>query len=143
MELTLERKVKTDKATFGNLLVDWKFFAHTVEDIERDIKNDCSGKVYAETAIPVDKYQVAVTWSNRFKRPMPLVMGVHCFEGIRIHTGTSERSSAGCIIIGSASDNKTGVTADAGLVNRLIDLLTAAQSKEKCHLTIVQKYGGL
>ena len=60
----------------------------------------CKGKVYAQTAIPAGIYKVTMEYSPKFKRRLPLLHNVPHFIGILIHSGTTEKDSAGCIIIG-------------------------------------------
>ena len=57
-------------------------------------------KVYGETAIPAGKYEVVVTWSNKFKQYMPLLLNVPGYSGVRIHSGNSAADSLGCILVG-------------------------------------------
>ena len=140
MELILERKFHNENSTEGNLYVNGKFFAHTIEDRVRAKPGEWKKevKVYGKTAIPYGAYPVMVTWSNRFKRPMPGIFNVEDFEGIRIHWGTSELSSAGCIIISSKADNEHDkLILDKSTTEKLIDIIEEAQKKEKVHITIV------
>lgn len=144
MELRLERKFLNKTSTEGNLYVDGKWFCHTIEDRVRAGKGAWSKhkKVYAQTAIPYGEYEVKVTWSNRFKRPLPLVINVPDFEGIRIHNGSSELSSAGCIIISYKNDdgpdgNKNRIVNDTKAMNDLTKLLEETQKNEKIILKII------
>lgn len=57
-------------------------------------------KVYGQTAIPTGEYQITITYSNRFKKLMPLLNNVPGFAGIRIHTGNTDKDSDGCILVG-------------------------------------------
>ena len=57
-------------------------------------------KVYAKTAIPTGTYKIEMTYSNKFKRILPLLVDVKGFSGIRIHRGNTEIDSSGCIIVG-------------------------------------------
>lgn len=99
MKLTLRRTKKTSTYTEGRLFIDGIYYCDTIEDVERTLNSEAD-KVYAQTAIPCGQYAVEVNYSPRFGRTMPQVMNVPFFTGIRIHSGTTERSSAGCIIVG-------------------------------------------
>lgn len=106
LELALHRDVFTLTTTMGVLTVDGKSFGYTVEDEDRGLAQGMALadltriKVPGETAIPVGRYQVRKTWSNRFGRDMLEVLDVPGFRGIRIHAGVSEASTRGCICPG-------------------------------------------
>lgn len=140
MELKLERKIFNKTSTEGNLYVNNKWFCNTIEDVVRAEPGKWRSelKVYAQTAIPYGRYPVLVTWSNRFKRLLTGVFNVPDFEGIRIHNGISELSSAGCIIVSYKDDDANHkLINDKAAMNDLCDLVKAAQDKEKVFLDIV------
>lgn len=135
MELVLERKYLKEKYTVGNLCVDGVFFCNTLEDTVRDInKNgifDCGEiKIYGETAIPYGEYEIKVTYSPKFKRELPLLLNVPCFEGIRIHRGNTHRDTLGCIIVGE--NKKKGMVMNSTQYEiKLVSLLKNEQNKNK------------
>lgn len=94
MKLEVKRLHRTKKSTIGELTIDGKFECYTLEDIERDVK------IKGETAIPKGTYKVIINQSNRFKRLLPLLIGVPNFEGVRIHAGNSNHDTEGCILVG-------------------------------------------
>lgn len=94
MELKLKRIAYREKYTIGKLFIDDVYFCDTLEDVPRDIK------IQNETCIPKGKYKVVLNISNRFKRLMPLLIDVPNFTGIRIHTGSTEKDTSGCILVG-------------------------------------------
>jgi hypothetical protein len=94
MDLKLERLWKSDVCTIGKLMVDGNHDYFSLEDIERETK------VHGQTAIPKGHYLVEITYSPRFKRHMPQVMGVPGFEGVRIHPGNRAADTEGCILVG-------------------------------------------
>lgn len=101
MELRLIRTFFSDKQTIGELYIDDKLTYYTMEDKDRYLENNgCSSKIPKETAIPRGKYKVIVDYSNRFKKDMPHVLDVPCFEGIRIHVGNYAGDTEGCLLIG-------------------------------------------
>lgn len=105
MKLKLVREFFTPTETMGSLLIDGRFFCYTLEDVDRGLTQSMAlvdiqkKKVKAETAIPYGKYKVELTYSNRFRKIMPLVVGVKGFEGIRFHGGNTHLDSEGCILV--------------------------------------------
>ena len=94
MRIEVKRLHRTDNSTIGELSIDGKFECYTLEDIERDVK------IKGETAIAKGTYKVIINQSNRFKRLLPLLIGVPNFEGVRIHAGNSNHDTEGCILVG-------------------------------------------
>ena len=94
MELKLVRKIFTDKSTIGDLSVNGTFECFTLEDPPRPVK------IKGETAIPAGKYEIAVTFSNKFGKFLPLLLNVPGFDGIRIHPGNTAKDTLGCILVG-------------------------------------------
>jgi hypothetical protein len=140
MEILLHRKILNASSTEGNLYVNGKWFCHTIEDKVRAKVGMWNKllKVYAKTAIPYGRYPVLVTWSNRFQRPLTGVFNVPDFEGIRIHNGVNEVSSAGCVIVSYKNDAANHrLINDKAAMNDLCDWVKTVQDKEKVWLTIV------
>lgn len=106
MKLTLIRKYKKDKYCIGKLYIDGEYFCDTLEDKDRGLTDNMTVseiskiKVKKETAIPTGTYKVTITYSNRFKKNMPLINNVKGFEGIRIHSGNTDKDTEGCILVG-------------------------------------------
>jgi hypothetical protein len=94
MELRVIREYYSPECTVGRLLIDGQFECYTLEDGIR------TNKVYGETAIPTGLYPVKITFSNAFRRELPLVEGVKNFTGIRIHSGNTKKDTLGCILVG-------------------------------------------
>jgi hypothetical protein len=95
MELTLKRLSFLSRATEGELYIDGQPECFTLEDRYRD-----GIKIYGQTCIPNGRYGVTISYSSRFKRRMPLLVGVPGFDGIRIHTGNKPEDTEGCILVG-------------------------------------------
>ena len=96
MELRVVRQYYAPDCTIGRMLVDGQFECYTLEDGIR------TNKVAGETAIPEGRYPVKITYSNAFRRELPLVEGVRNFTGIRIHSGNSNKDTLGCILVGQS-----------------------------------------
>lgn len=63
----------------------------------------------AEFIIPAGTYPVAVTYSPRFERMLPLVHQVPGRSGIRFHRGTKPEHSKGCILVSAAMEQQLTV----------------------------------
>lgn len=106
MRLTLIRKYKLPTYTIGKLYIDGEYFCDTLEDKDRGLTDTMTVseiskiKIKKETAIPTGTYKVTITYSNRFKKNMPLINGVKGFEGIRIHSGNTDKDTEGCLLVG-------------------------------------------
>lgn len=96
MHLTLKRFAFKETYTIGRLSIDGEYFCDTLED---KVRHD-GVKIYGETAIPAGTYEVVITYSNRFKRLLPLLLNVPMFEGIRIHPGNTSVDTHGCLLVG-------------------------------------------
>ena len=130
IKLRLERRYKGSKYTIGKLFINDEYFCDTIEDIDRGLKSSMSveyikkKKVYAETAIPTGTYKIEMTYSNKFKRILPLLVDVKGFSGIRIHRGNTEIDSSGCIIVGENKVKGKVINStryEIALVNKLLD----------------------
>lgn len=146
MEIILERKYRNATSTEGNLYIDGKWFCHTIEDVVRAKPGEWKKelKVYAQTAIPYGRYRVMVTWSPKFKRNLTAILNVPDFIGIRIHSGTSEKSSAGCVIVSHKADDgpagdRNRLVKDNKAMDELCDLVFKVQKTEKVWIEIVDK----
>lgn len=117
MKLLLKRTFNNGRYTIGHLYADGEYVCDTIEDVDRDLTDSMTydqikaKKVYSKTAIPRGTYDVAmniISWKFANKQyykvyckgRMPRLRNVKGFEGILIHRGTTEKDSAGCIIVG-------------------------------------------
>lgn len=106
MNWLLLRHYFTEKSTIGELLIDDKFECWILEDVARAL----GVKIKGSTCIPEGNYLIAITYSNRFKRLLPIIYnsapylvddghGVK-FSGIRIHSGNDSQDTEGCLLPG-------------------------------------------
>ena len=101
MEITLKRITKQKAYTIGKLYIEGEYFCDTLEPTWRDIGWRRPGrKIPGRTAIPEGRYAVAVSFSPKFKRWLPLLLNVPLFMGIRIHAGNTASDTEGCILPG-------------------------------------------
>lgn len=109
LELAVTRNVKTDLSSIGKMTVDGKFLCLSLEDKDRDLVQSMPAeqiakvKVFGKTAIPRGRYQVILSYSNRFKRILPEIIGVPGYVGTRIHPGNKPEDTEGCILTGTTS----------------------------------------
>ncbi len=118
MEILVERKYKKEAYTIGNLYIDGKWIANTLEDKDRGLTSDMSLseiqrlKVAGETAIPAGEYNIRMDiispkysqkeWyrTNCNGGRLPRVENVKGFDGILMHCGNKAQDSLGCILVG-------------------------------------------
>ena len=136
MELKVVRSVFNPKSTLGKLFINGEFFAFTCEDTVRNLNGDCSKKIQNQTAIDPGRYEVALTFSNRFQKYLPLLLNVPCFDAIRLHGGNTAADSEGCILIGANGDMQERIWNCASKVTGLVAAMKAVEKKEKIFMTI-------
>jgi len=136
MEIKVVRSVFSPSSTLGKMYINGAFYAYTCEDTVRDLKADGSGKINGETAIDYGKYEVVLSFSNRFQKYLPLLLNVKYFEGVRIHGGNTAADSLGCILIGAEGDMKTKIWNCASKVTNLVSLLKNSEKKEKIWIMV-------
>lgn len=134
MELTLNRIFLGSSATIGELYIDKKYIADTLEDRVRPEGE----KVYGKTAIPEGSYQVVLSYSPRFKKILPEILNVPNFTGIRIHCGNSSADSSGCVLVGTWDGKKEDWVGNSRIAfDELMSLLEkATNNKEKITITV-------
>lgn len=133
VEIKLTRFEFTDESTIGTLSIDGVYQCFTLEDRIRD------EKVYGRTAISAGIYSVDVTFSNRFKAYMPLLLKVPNFEGVRIHPGNTAEDTEGCILVGlEREDNR--ITRSREAYRQIFPkLLKAWERQEKIYILIEEQ----
>ena len=100
MKLILTRIARKAEYTIGRLEDEnGKRICDTLEPTWRDCKGG-ELKIPKKSAIPEGTYRVVVTKSRRFQKYLPLLVGVPGFEGVRIHSGNTNKDTEGCILVG-------------------------------------------
>lgn len=157
MEITLKRIFTNSKYTIGHIYVDGQYVCDTIEDADRGLDDSMSvaeirrKKVYKQTAIPRGTYPVTLNVvSPKFNQKpyyhdfcggkLPRILNVKGFDGILMHRGVDENSSAGCLIVGF-NTAKGKVTRSQEAFEKLYKILNAANKKnEKITIKIYTTY---
>lgn len=142
MTIQVVRKVYTDKSTISEVYINNKLICYMLEDKDRGLLQQMSieeikkKKVYAITAIPLGKYEVVITYSNRFKKDLPLLLNVPGYEGVRIHPGNTAENTEGCLL--PLTSHSVDIGYDSKLAfNKLFTIIKEViQNKEKVYIEI-------
>ena len=124
MKIEVRRRKSTDASTLSEWFVDGVFECYGIEDVVRP----AGVKIHGKTAIPPGEYQVIVTMSNRFKTPLPLLVSVPGFEGVRIHPGNTAADTEGCLLPGTGAGRDV-VTNSRVAFDKLFRKIQAAKGR--------------
>ena len=162
MELTLTRIAKRKDYTIGRLYLPpskspqegtsessssprggregtGTYFCDTLEPTWRDYEHGAN-KVKGKSAIPEGRYAVVISFSPKFQKWLPLLLGGPEFnkkwQGIRIHAGNTAKDTQGCILVGE--NKQVGKVLDSRIwLHRLKDKIVEAKARgEPVWLTI-------
>lgn len=155
MELTLKRVACKPLYSIGKLYIDGQYFCDTIEDKDRGLDDSMTEqeiraiKIPSQTAIPTGTYRVTLNvQSPKFKAKaayafcqgyLPRLLNVKGFDGVLMHIGNTQNSSAGCILVGQ---NKVvgQVINSTETFKKLYAILDTANKKgEKIYITIKNK----
>jgi hypothetical protein len=143
VNLLLKREALIKDVTAGSLWIDGEFFCWTLEDPVRELVTPQGWvwrpilKVVGKTAIPSGRYPVTVTFSNRFRRRMPLVMNVPDFTGVRFHGGVHVDHTEGCPLMGRwRSDDYRTIGNSESLTGELVTLIDSAERHGKVYVEV-------
>jgi hypothetical protein len=109
LELLLIRKNYSLDCTIGELFIIDRNSKKTIKVCNTLEDASTTKKIKGESCIPVGKYDVRITMSNRFKKMLPLLIDVPNYVGVRIHKGNTEKDTEGCILVGMHTDGKTRI----------------------------------
>ena len=86
---------------------DWFAEAHTKPTLEdyANAKKAAKEEGWHAICIPKGSYNISISYSPKFKRKLPLLENVPCFEGIRIHSFNFIDETKGCISFGHMDKN--------------------------------------
>lgn len=130
MEMELIREPSSPLSTIGSLSLGGVFECYTLEDVVRP------AKIPGATAIPAGRYEVILSFSDRFKRVLPLLLDVPGFLGVRIHAGNTAADTKGCILVGQNKGTDVIFQSRAAMSLLMLKLQRAA-GEGKVFITIV------
>lgn len=134
MKLTLIRRWNRKDYCIGNLYIDNVYQCDVIEDVDRGLDDSMSEseilkkKIKGQTAIPTGTYAIALTYSPKYKRIMPLLENVKGYSGIRIHSGNTSKDTEGCLIVGKNTEVGK-VTSSRATYNALFKKLLQGNSR--------------
>lgn len=140
MNLELKRHPSNSVCTIGDLYVDGAFQCNTLEDVVREVAGEPveEWKIPRSTAIPEGTYNVIINDSVHFDRPLPLLVAVPGFTGVRIHSGNVPQDTEGCILVGTrvAEDGNSILESRAAFGPLFQEIKDAINALEKVTITI-------
>lgn len=131
MEMILQRDDENPQRTLGRLSIDGHYVCHVLEDPVRD-----GPKVQDDTAIPVGRYEVVISFSQRFHRLMPEILDVPGFIGIRIHGGNTTADTRGCPLVGRVRRQDSVHDCAPALADVMTALKVASNAGEKSYISV-------
>lgn len=139
MRFILQRDASTQTSTPGRLLVQTAagpvFCCFTLEDVVR-----IGPKVPGKTAIPSGEYNLRITDSARFKKPLPLLDAVPNFSGVRIHGGNTHEDTEGCILVGRVRHSSDRIGNCAPALDYVMQLIRAAAARREPVTIVIEAH---
>lgn len=143
MKIRIDRAWKKSGYTISRVYVDGVLFGcNCLEDTDRgltqsmSVRDICAKKQYGQTAIPSGEYSVAITYSPRFKKNLPLLENVPGFAGIRIHPGNTAKDTEGCLLFGK--NDKVGFVSNSKYwTTKIVEKISeAVKNKERVTIKV-------
>lgn len=135
MEIKLTRIARRKDYTIGRMEIDNEHICDTLEPTWRDLAHG-DRKQKGKTAIPEGWYALVVTKSPKFKKWLPLLLGVPGFDGVRIHSGNTPKDTQGCILVGQ--NRKKGMVLNSRIaMEEIMKILDSRKAGEPVFITIV------
>lgn len=132
MEIKVKRFAFNESYTIGKLFINGEYYCDTLENKVRPQ----GVKIFGETAIPAGEYNVTVNYSVRFKKYMPEIENVPNFQGIRIHSGNTDKDTNGCILVGKNTIKGKLTNSIVTFIPLMMQIEKALKRKEKVKIII-------
>ena len=121
MEIKLNRIFFSDKCTVGDLEVNGKIVANTLEPKYIDLRTEA--KVPSHTAIPEGRYELLRQYSPKFRQMRYFLRDVPLFSGVMIHEGNYVWDTRGCILVGRRLPDMQFLADSRKTLEKLNDML--------------------
>lgn len=138
MEIIVDRIWFTEDNTIGEVSIDGYFECYSLEDKVREIPKApvAKWKVAKATAIPAGRYEVVLSFSNRFKKTLPELLSVPGFSGVRMHAGNTEEDTEGCILLGRVKGNHAIYESRPACIKVVAKIAAAIKEGKKVFITL-------
>lgn len=153
MEIFVKRIAKKADYTIGKVYINGVYLCDSIEDKDRGLKQSMSLseirniKIPKQTAIPSGNYEVTLNvksptfsqkqfYKNYCDGRVPRLLNVPGFDGILMHCGSTQNSSAGCIILGYNTVVGRVTNSETAFKIFYSNLKTASDKGERITITI-------
>jgi hypothetical protein len=144
LSLVLRRDVLVETYTMGQIMANRRRLCWTLEDPIRERVNEQGYfwrpefKVPGKTAIPSGRYELVVTDSRRFGRPLIEMLRVPDFTAIRCHGGNTVENTDGCPLLGMERNvNEGRVWNCPPAVDLLTNMVREALKRERVWMEVI------
>jgi hypothetical protein len=128
------RKWFSDTTTISELFIEGSKKCFILEDAVR------AEKIPGKTAIPEGTYELIISFSNKFKKHLPLLLNVPNYSGIRIHPGNDHNDTSGCLLPGmEKDDNNEKIFYSRKAFSDIFELLKVMCAHEKVWIEITNE----
>lgn len=125
MKLVLKRFEFGTNYTIGKLYLNDEMLCYTLEDTVREVEGQPveQWKIPGNTAIPKGTYAVIIDHSNHFNKNLPHILNVPGYEGVRIHSGNSDKDTEGCVLVGLNWAGGDWISGSQLAMSKLMDIM--------------------
>ena len=142
MDLLIKRNYYGPDFTHSQLYTNGNYFCEVLERYDANLTEDNTKEEVQEAkkkyncCIPTGTYKIILTYSNTFKKTLPLLLNVIGFSGIRIHEGNTSQSSKGCLLVGTKTNTPSFIANSKKTLASLMDML---KNEKEITITIIRE----